>query len=118
MTIQLEPKLEAGLRNRAEADGVPVEDLVSRALDSYLRRAAAASVRRASLRDRSQEMAWAEHPDPACVGKWVVLEGKNVVAVGANAKLVFDEARRKGIAAPFLVFVAPDSEPFVGGWID
>ena len=117
MTVHIKSELEAGLRSRAQADGVPIDDLVSRAVDTYLREAASA-VCRASTRDRSREMDWAGHPDPAYFGKWVVLEGDHVIASGCDGKLVCEEARGKGIAAPFLIFVSPQQEPFVGGWSD
>ena len=116
MTVRIKPELEAGLRSRAQADGIPIDDLVSRALDTYLQEAAAMS--RASTRDRSREMYWAAHPDPAYFGKWVVLEGDHVIASGCDGKLVCEEARGKGIATPFLIFVSPQQEPFVGGWTD
>ena len=114
MTVRIKPELEAGLRSRAQADGVPIDDLVSRAVDSYLRETASA-VSRASTRDRSREMKWAAHPDPAYLGKWVVLDGDRVIASGCDGKLVCEEARGKGIGTPFLIFVPRRQEPFVGG---
>ena len=118
MTIQLAPEIEAGLRRRATDDGVAVEDVVTRAVDAYLRRPAPGPVRRVPTRDRRQEMAWAAHPDPAFFGQWVVLEGSSVVASGTDATLVCEEARGKGITTPFLTFVPSKVEDhFAGGWL-
>lgn len=117
MTIELAPELEAGLRVRAAAEGMTLEDVISRAVDSYLRRTAAQSVRRVPLADRRREMAWAARPDPAYFGKWVVLDGATVVASGTDGKAVYEEALGMGIRSPFLIFASPnENEPFVGGW--
>jgi hypothetical protein len=64
-------------------------------------------------------MAWAASPDARFFGKWVVLEGSEVVASGPDPKRLYEEVRAKGISSPFLIFVSPDeNEPFAGGWID
>jgi len=63
-------------------------------------------------------MAWAASPDAQFFGKWVVLEGSQVVASGSNPKQLYEDVRAKGFSSPFLIFVSPDEhEPFVGGWI-
>ena len=47
----------------------------------------------------------------------VALDGDQVIAHGPEGKTVFESARAKGTASPFMLFVEePDSTPFVGGW--
>ena len=120
MSIELPPEVEAGLRAEAAARGIALDALVATAVEAYLRGTSPdLAVRRASSRDRSAEMAWAAHPSPGYIGKWVVLESDQVVASGADPKKLYEEARARGVSSPFLIFVAADEhEPFAGGWID
>jgi len=53
-------------------------------------------------------MAWASGPDAQLFGKWVVLEGRQVVAIGSNPKQLYEDVRAKGLSSPFLIFVGPD----------
>lgn len=117
MNIQLAPEIEAGLRAEAAARGVDVEALVASAVKAYLREPGAAIP--AALRVRTAEMAWAAHPDERFAGRWVVLQGSRVVDCGSDPKQLYNAARAKGDASPFLIFVSPgEHEPFAGGWID
>ena len=120
MSIELAPDIEAGLRAEAAARGIDVDALIATAVRAYLRETPSASTtRRVPARARSVEVAWASSPDAQFFGKWVVLEGGQVVASGSNPKQMYEEVRAKGISSPFLIFVSPDEqEPFVGGWID
>jgi|HubBroStandDraft_1064217.scaffolds.fasta_scaffold432262_1 hypothetical protein len=122
MSIQLAPEIEAGLRAEAAARGMDVDALIATAVKAYLGEARAevvSTTRPVPSRDRSAEMAWATNPDPQFFGKWVVLEGCQVVASGADPKQLYDGALAKGSSSPFLIFVSPDErEPFAGGWID
>jgi len=122
MSIQLAPDIEAGLRAAAAARGMDVDTLVGTALRAYLREAPASVLstsRQAPSRNRSAEMAWAANPDAQFFGKWVVLEGSQVVASGSNPKELYEDVRARGFSSPFLIFVSPDEhEPFAGGWID
>jgi hypothetical protein len=117
MSIQLAPDIEAGLRAAAAARGMDVDALIATAVKAYLR--AAPTPRKVPSRARSAEMAWASRPDAQFFGKWVVLEGGQVVASGANPKQLYEDVRARGISSPFLIFVSPDEqEPFAGGWVD
>jgi hypothetical protein len=119
MSIQLAPDIEAGLRTAAAARGMAVDTPIVTTVRSYLREAPALPTsRQAPCRDRSAEMAWAASPDAQCLGKWVVMEGSEVVASGSNLKQLYEDVRAKGFSSPFLIFVSPDEdEPFAGGWI-
>lgn len=120
MSIQLSPDIEAGLRAEADARGMAVDTLIATAVRAWLREASAPGhTTRVASRDRSAEMAWASAPDAQFAGKWVVLEGRQVVASGSNPKRLYDDVRALGFSSPFLIFVSPDEKtPFAGGWID
>jgi hypothetical protein len=122
MSIQLAPDIEAGLRAEAAARGMDVDSLIATAVKAYLRETPTRPVptpRRVPSRARSAEMAWASSPDTQFLGKWVVLEGGQVVASGSNPKQLYEDVRARGISSPFLIFVSPDGqEPFAGGWVD
>jgi len=66
--------------------------------------------------DCSREMRWlAEHREEYA-GQWVALDGERLLASGANAREVYDAARRSGVELPLVVQVeSPDELPF-GGW--
>jgi hypothetical protein len=127
MSIQLAPDVEIGLRAEAAARGIEVDVLIGKAVTCYLLEAPAREApappvptsRPVTFRDRSAEMAWAASPDLQFVGKWGVLEGREVVASDSDPKRLYEDVRAKGIASPFLIFVSSDNnEPFAGGWID
>ena len=118
MSIQLAPEIEAGLRAEADALGMSVDALVVNAVKAYLREGVWAGPHGTPSCDRSAEMAWASHPDPQFIGKWVVLQGGNAVASGSDPKQLYEHARANGDSSPFLIFVSPEQEPFAGGWID
>jgi hypothetical protein len=122
MSIQLAPDIEAGLRAEAAARGIDVDALIASAVKAYLREAPGPRVptsRQEPFRDRSAEMAWAATPDAQFFGKWVVLEGGQVVASGSNPQRLYEDVRAKGVSSPFLIFVSSDErEPYAGGWID
>jgi hypothetical protein len=121
-SIELAPEIEAGLRAEAAARGIDVDALIATAVKAYLGHepsAPAPKSRRIPRRDRSAEMAWAASPDERFFGKWVVLEGGQVVDTDSNPKRLYGDVRAKGYSSPFLIFVSPgEHEPFVGGWID
>jgi hypothetical protein len=119
MSIQLAPDIEAGLRAEASALGISVDALVARAVRAYLRDGTPAAPSQVSSRDRSAEMTWASHPDAQFIGKWVVLQGGQVLASGPDPRQLYEDARAKGDSSPFLIFISPDEqEPFAGGWVD
>lgn len=120
MMVEIPSELEAALRKEAEAKGVTVDSLVREVMIQHSRRnVGMPRPRLTPFRDRSAEMEWSRHPDPRFYGQWVALEGDQVVAAGANAPLVYKQAKARGIAVPFMTFASPPSdEPFVGGWID
>ena len=124
MSIQVAPDVEIGLRAEAAARGIEVDVLIGKAVRAYLREAPTREVlalsvptsRQVTFRDRSAEMAWAASPDLQFVGKWGVLEGREVVASDSDPKRPYEEVRARGISSPFLIFVSSENhEPFAGG---
>ena len=120
MTIQLPPQIEADLHAESAANGVPVAEIVAKALDVYLHDSKSfCRPQRVSTAARKEEMAWAAKPDPLYHGKWVVVEGRQVIASDSNARQAYDDARSSGISSPFLIYVSGDrQQPFAGGWLD
>ncbi len=120
MTIDLAPEIETELRAQADILGIPVTEIVAKALDAYLQNSRQGDgVRSGPRSERRAEMAWAARPDSRFIGQWVVLEGDQVVANGTNAKQTYEAARRRGIASPFVIYVSgEEQEPFAGGWLD
>jgi hypothetical protein len=116
----LSPDIEADLRAEAAARGMDVGALITNAVQADLpETATTVNTIRVPSRDRSAEMAWASSPDSRFFGKWVVLEGRQVVASGSNPKQLYEEVRARGLSSPFLIFVSPEEHaPFGGGWID
>jgi hypothetical protein len=119
MSIQLAPDIEAGLRAEAAALGISLDALIACAVKAYLGDGTPSAPRRVGSRDRTAEMTWASHPDAQFIGKWVVLQGGQVVTSGSDPKQLYEDVRAKGDSSPFLIFVSPeDQEPFAGGWVD
>jgi hypothetical protein len=116
--LQIAPEIEARVRQEAAARGVSVDRVLNEALKLYQDRHELPVVRRVpDFQDSTREMAWAANPDLQYVNEWVALEGDQVIAHGADAKVVYEFARAKGISAPFMFFVEErESIPFVGGW--
>ena len=67
-------------------------------------------------RTREDERAWLEAHGNEFLGQWVVLDANQLVAHSTDARIVYNEARARGIATPYLVHVTPKSNPYVGGW--
>ena len=58
---------------------------------------------------------WIEEHKEEYDGKFVVLDGDELVVFGTDSKTVYDEARAKGYKSPFLTRVKARSLAF-GGW--
>ena len=70
-----------------------------------------------SYRTYDDERAWVEAHREEFLGQWVALDGGNLVAHGSDARAVYDEARARGLDAPYLVHVMPKVDAYVGGWL-
>ncbi len=65
---------------------------------------------------RVREMRWLSEHRNEFVGQWVVIEGDQLISSGTNAQEVYQEARRLGVAVPFLIQVQPEDQLPFGGW--
>lgn len=69
-----------------------------------------------SYRTHEEERAWVEAHREEFLGQWVALDGGDLVAHGTDARAVYDEARARGVDAPYLDQVLPKVDAYVGGW--
>ncbi len=69
------------------------------------------------LNDREREDAWRRSNRDLLQGRfaghWVVLEGEEIMAHSEDAAKAVEEARGKGVLAPFVFFVEPPRKPGV-----
>jgi hypothetical protein len=66
--------------------------------------------------ERRREQQWLFQHGAEYAGKWVALDGDCLLSYGTDGRVVLSEARRAGVAVPFVVRVdSPDELPF-GGW--
>lgn len=60
---------------------------------------------------------WIDEHRLEFLGKWVCLDGDNLISYGDDAKQVYTEAKAKGIEIPFIEQVCEEEiTPFWGGW--
>jgi len=65
---------------------------------------------------RRREQQWLSQHGAEYAGQWVALDGDCLLSYGTDGRVVLSEARRTGVAVPFVVRVdLPDELPF-GGW--
>ena len=97
-----------------EARGLPIEE--RRRLRIALERLDPKTDAQPAYRTHDGERAWINAHREEYLGQWVALDGDRLVAHGTDAKKVYDEARVRRIAAPYLERVSPKQEAFMGGW--
>ncbi len=69
-------------------------------------------------KDRTLEYQWLAEHSREFAGKWVALEGDQMIACGSSAVEVSKAAKAVGIDRPILVQVEdPDGLPFAGGGV-
>src|SRR6267378_3907598 len=87
----------------------PAEKLKLRqALDRELKQTA-------SPQSRAIEGNWVERHRDEYLGQWVAIEGDTVIAHGPNAREVYLAACEAGIAAPYIIHITPQGDPYIGG---
>ncbi len=66
----------------------------------------------------TKSLRWLNENRDQYLGYWVSLDGDRFIASGSSARDVFSKAKAKGVASPFVEFVAEDNPiPFTGGWL-
>lgn len=69
-------------------------------------------------KDRTLEYQWLAEHSREFAGKWIALEGEQLIACGSSAVEVSKAAKAAGIDRPILVQVEdPDGLPFAGGGV-
>jgi hypothetical protein len=63
-----------------------------------------------------KEQEWIQSHWPKYVGRWVALDGDNLVGEAPVAREALEQARARGVGSPFLVHVTEPSELPFGGW--
>ena len=66
--------------------------------------------------ERRRERQWLLQHGKEYEGQWVALDGDCLVSHGTDGRLVLSEARRIGVAVPFVVRVEKRDELPFGGW--
>lgn len=66
--------------------------------------------------ERRQEQQWLLQHSQEYAGQWVALSRDCLLSHGTDGRLVLSEARRAGVAVPFVVRVEEHDELPFGGW--
>ncbi len=67
--------------------------------------------------DFAESRIWLKNNAQKYAGKWIVLDGKNLIGAGKNPIPIVEKARQKGVKIPFVQFINNNSKPFMGGWL-
>ena len=67
-----------------------------------------------NLREREQE--WLRVYGPRYAGRWVAIEGDELIGEGDNARTVLEQARANGVAHPLIVQIPNEPQLPFGGW--
>jgi hypothetical protein len=86
-------------------------------LEHELEQAARAEQTNPAYSTHKQERAWLEAHRDEYLGEWVALDGDRLLAHGSDARKVYEEARAKGVKAPFVERAGPKVDAFMGGWL-
>ncbi len=128
LTIHTDDLLDDALRERAQTHGKSVPEMAREILSGALlgrkqpraRREAPPEVREHQLpplNSREREHAWRRSHRELLQGRyadqWVVLEGEEIMAHGGDAAKAVEQARAKGVAAPYVFYVQPPRPPGV-----
>lgn len=126
LIVDIPPELETKITRAAERNGVSENDFVRSILEEKLRSHSESETNRQALprltayglavKDRSREHDWLDANRALYEGKYVALDGNNLVACGESVKQVAAAAREKGINDALIVFVETrHTPPYVGG---
>jgi hypothetical protein len=69
-----------------------------------------------AVQKRAQHMAWLRAHREEYAGLYVALDGDRLVGKGATIREAHDQAKRQGIAHPFLTHISSASDAPFGGW--
>jgi hypothetical protein len=122
LTVDVPKELEEKLETEAARKGVSKDEFVRIVLEEKLNQPPKPDFRGkiiaadAPVRDRSREYEWLARNRDEYDGKYVALNGENLVAVGDNYKEAAAKARELGIFDALIVFVEGSNRPpFISG---
>jgi uncharacterized protein DUF5678 len=61
-------------------------------------------------------MVWLKAHCEEYTGHYVALDGDRLVGFGATIREAYEQARRQGVARPFLAHISPVNDAPFGGW--
>lgn len=97
-----------------EARKLPANE--QRRLREALEELASNGKERPLLQTHERERVWIEAHRDEFLDQWVALDGDDLIAHGADARTVYEQARAKGSTSPYLIHIVPKVDAYVGGW--
>ena len=73
-------------------------------------------MRRVPVVDLSREFQWLKEHQHEYIGKWVLVEGDQLINVSDTGKEAYAAADAAGIKTPFVHLISPDDFMPFGGW--
>lgn len=70
----------------------------------------------ADVKYRKREYQWMKEHQVEYAGQWVALNGDCLIAHGASARQVLEEADKSGAKLPFIARIESPEDPPFGGW--
>ncbi len=121
VNLNIEPAVQETLTAKAQAMGVPVESLIGDVLVREATRFQTHGIERPAgpgewmERDRTFQsaMAWLAENRERYAGKWIALQGAELIAVGDTGKEVYAQVAGQGVP-PLVIRVEEEDPPFAG----
>jgi hypothetical protein len=68
------------------------------------------------IRKFNLAMKWIDEHRQEYLGKWICLDGDNLISFGNDGDEVYNQAKRSGIEIPFMELVKEEETAYLGGW--
>lgn len=120
-TIQITPELARQIQERANNEGVSVDEFLNKiSVKTKQRNRIKDSTTITKTKDKvdlSESRKWLKENRHKYLGKWVVLNGNKLIGAGENPQPYVEKARVAGVKIPFVKYIEDNTEPFTGGWL-
>ena len=114
--ISISAQTARQILSAAKQNGVTVENYLQEI--ARHKESANVKVRAAKIKyDFAASEKWLRENRHRYIGKWIVLNGGELIGAGESPVEIVAAARAKGVAVPFVQFIVDESEPFTGGWL-